>query len=297
MGSPPAPAYTTLHFGLHEQKFLRKHKQSLFFYRRFIDDVIGIWINKESNRNNNGISSDEDSTSTNDNNELLWDQFIVNLNGATGLTWEINNQATTVDFMDLTISICDNRISTTLFEKQSNRHLYIPPHSLHPPGVINGVVHGMIHWIYTLCSDESDRKKRVRAFFNHLQVRGYTKEAILPILHVAITRARAIASAAGAGTAPESEPDPNTDATRVFLHLPYHPDCPQSRDVQRAWKQRVSHPKQMRRMKNITNHMNIPIGIERLTVAYHRSHNLGNLLSYCDMKKRNGPAVLSYFNG
>ena len=30
MGLPPAPAYATLYFGLHKQRFLRKHKLSLF---------------------------------------------------------------------------------------------------------------------------------------------------------------------------------------------------------------------------------------------------------------------------
>ena len=42
--------------------------------------------------------------------------------------------------MDLTIAIKQNRITTTLFEKQLNIYLYIPSHSDHPPGVINEII-------------------------------------------------------------------------------------------------------------------------------------------------------------
>ena len=51
----------------------------------------------------------------------------------------------TVNFMDLTITSKDNKIHTTLFEKHQNLHLYIPPGSAHPPGLINGIIKDMIY--------------------------------------------------------------------------------------------------------------------------------------------------------
>ena len=43
MGTPPAPRYATIYYGIHEEKFLPHHSQQVIYYRRFIDDVIGIW--------------------------------------------------------------------------------------------------------------------------------------------------------------------------------------------------------------------------------------------------------------
>ena len=43
MGTPPAPPYATIYYGIHEEKFLLHHSQRVIYYRRFIDDVIGIW--------------------------------------------------------------------------------------------------------------------------------------------------------------------------------------------------------------------------------------------------------------
>ena len=44
MGTPPACLYATISYGVHERnKILRSYSNYLLFYRRFIDDIIGIW--------------------------------------------------------------------------------------------------------------------------------------------------------------------------------------------------------------------------------------------------------------
>ena len=58
--------------------------------------------------------------------------------------WELNAPSDKVDFMDLTITITECKISTSLFEKPLNLHLYIPPHSVHPPGLLPGIVHSTL---------------------------------------------------------------------------------------------------------------------------------------------------------
>ena len=55
------------------------------------------------------------------------------MNNYPGLTWEFNPPSDTVDFMDLTITIKNGKISTSLFEKPLNLHLYIPPPTLPTP--------------------------------------------------------------------------------------------------------------------------------------------------------------------
>ena len=43
-----------------------------------------------------------------------------------------------VEFMDMTTSIDNDKLVTTLFKKPMALYLYIPPHSAHPPRVITG---------------------------------------------------------------------------------------------------------------------------------------------------------------
>ena len=44
MGTPPAPPYANLYYAIHEETFLDSFPGRLLFYRRFIDDIIGIWL-------------------------------------------------------------------------------------------------------------------------------------------------------------------------------------------------------------------------------------------------------------
>ena len=60
--------------------------------------------------------------------------------------------------MDMTITINkSNKIETTLFEKKLNLHLYIPPHSAHPLGLLPGIVYSTLFQIFTLCSSDKDK--------------------------------------------------------------------------------------------------------------------------------------------
>ena len=74
MGTPPAPPYATVYYGIHEEKFLPKYSQRIVFYRRFIDNVIGIWCPNQN--------SQVDDTE--------WNSFIKTMNAFPGLTWEFS---------------------------------------------------------------------------------------------------------------------------------------------------------------------------------------------------------------
>eukprot|EP00957_Ditylum_brightwellii_P149548 11388188-Ditylum_brightwellii.AAC.1 len=61
------------------------------------------------------------------------------------MEWTFELANTLANFMDLTIMIKDGKIVTKLYEKSLNLYLYTPPHSAHPPGVLNGIIFGQIH--------------------------------------------------------------------------------------------------------------------------------------------------------
>ena len=97
------------------------------------------------------------------------------MNGWYGLTWEEPQPKSSVVFLDVTLTLQNNKIHSNLYEKKLNMHLYIPPRSAHPPGVIKGLISGHIYRAYALCTDEIDAKKSVQDLFKHLRACGYNK--------------------------------------------------------------------------------------------------------------------------
>ena len=51
-----------------------------------------------------------------------------------------------VNFLDLTVTINNHhQIITKIFQKATNLHLYIPPTSAHPQGVLKSLIYGNLH--------------------------------------------------------------------------------------------------------------------------------------------------------
>ena len=211
------------------------------------------------------------------------------------LKWEHSPRGNTVDFMDLTVTITNNNsIETTLFEKKLNLYLYIPPHSAHPPGVLNGLVLGNTNRIYTLCSNQDDTKRLIKDFYARLADRGYTRDKLLPLFqkaHRLATRPRSIPLSL-------SNIPPTTETTetnnRLFFHIRYNPFDPKSSRIQDLWKRTVLNPRQAVQLKHIRNLEGHRTEIDRLTIAYSRPLNLGNMLSYRNLDRLSGPPVSSY---
>jgi hypothetical protein len=267
MGTPPAPPYATLYYAIHEEKLLEEYGDNLLLYKRFIDDVLGIWVVTDP------------ATDT-----ARWNSFQASMNDYHGLVWEHSARCTKLDFMDLTLTIKNQRIHTTLYEKSLNLYLYIPPHSAHPPGVLSGLVMGMVYRIYTLCTDTVDIHLKVRQFYKRLLARGYKPDILRPLFRKAAANA----------VAPRTENDPAHDNNRIFFHLQYHPNDPPSSEIQKAWKECLATPTSGRPLSQLRNHQDEPIGLDRMIVCYRRPLNLSNLLSYRLIEVKHGPPVSSY---
>ena len=90
-----------------------------------------------------------------------------------GLEWIFKERSYTVDDMDMTISICEDQIVTSLYEKATDLYLYTPPHSAHPLGVLTGLVSGNILHIHLLCSNKKYINRHMKEFYVMFLVRGY----------------------------------------------------------------------------------------------------------------------------
>jgi len=264
MGTPPAVPWAQIYFWTYEEEFLPEF-DCIFFYKRFIDDIFGIYI---------------------PSNNSTFEEFKTHLNTCgSELSWKTTELCDEVNFLDMTIKIKDNKLITTLYEKPRNHHLYIPPTSCHPPGLLNGMIHGNINRIFKLCSEHEDRKKRTNDFIRHLQNRGYTFDKVKPIFLKAIRNVLSSKSE-------RKTLDNHLKMHRSLLfHLPYHPNNPKSSTIQQIWSRTICTPPIP--AKPLWKHRNYrfkKIEIDTLIIAYNRPPNLGNILSNRNLKDTGPPA-------
>ena len=185
------------------------------------------------------------------------------------LEWVFSERSEQTHFLDLNLRLTPEGIRTTLYEKEMNIYLYLPPHSAHPPGILRGLIVGMTRRIFRLTSTFSDQETAVKTFFGRLVARGYPASRIRPIFYDAIRRASQLRPI-------HTEPD--TFEKRVFLHLPYNPQDSPSSTFQRIFRKTLMQPPGEPPLPTLTNGMGYPIQTNRMIVAYHWPHNLKNLL-------------------
>ena len=104
------------------------------------------------------------------------------------LQWTFSTLSNSAVFLDLSITLIDTKIHTTIFEKALNLYLYIPVLSCHLKGVLRGLIFGMAHRAQNLCSDPADRIPFLLKCFNRLIKRGHKATVIKPIFLAAMTK-------------------------------------------------------------------------------------------------------------
>jgi hypothetical protein len=250
MGTPPACMYAILYYGIHELSFVPRFQQIVPLYKRYIDDVIGLWI------------MDDDQSTDAQNWKLFQEAMPFGK-----LTWEFSPRTTSVDFLDLTLTLDHQRIVTRLFEKPLNLYLYIPPHSAHPPGILSGMITGYVTRVFRLTSTKTDCEASIRKFYRRLCARGYTPSRLLPLFHDALKRAQT------------RRCDPCDDQEeRIYLHLQYHPHDPPSQALQRLFRDNLLSPAKEPLLTTLCNLNKAPFRSKRMIIAYKRPPNLKNIL-------------------
>jgi len=273
MGTPPAPTYANLTFAIHENPIIKQFSDNLVLYKRYIDDIIGIWRHDEDN--------EED--------ERKYAAFQTAIRSYEGLEWDFEPLTHSLDYLDIVISIRGTSIHTTLFDKVFSLHLYIPPHSAHAPGVLTGLVLGQCLRIYTLCSDKKDIHHLLRVFLFRLRARGYHDSILLPLFERAY-----VISLEDRPYKYKVTSEENALKTRIFFHCEYHPNNPKTFELQQLWQDYIMQPSADYHLSKCENNSGHPIELTTMTVAYSRPMNLGNLLSSRNLHLTTGPPVSSY---
>ena len=244
MGTLPVPMYATLYFAIHEYNVIPDTK-CLPFYCWYIDDGIGIW--------DPPITFDDATI------KAHWHQFVSTINHFGKLQRTFSQHTTSIDFLDITVTIRHNMpIRTRLYEKALNLHLYLPPHTCHPPGILSRTIAGMILRIFQLTSDCNDCHVSIRNFFRRLCLHGYSPQTIQPLFsqHTART--------AQSSTCIDQPIDP-----QLFFHLPFHPLNPSSSRIQCAFKEHILKPAGKPELPGIKNSMGQPFGVLHMIIANH----------------------------
>jgi hypothetical protein len=201
MGAPPAPSYATLYYGIHEpNSLLPVFGPNLALYVRYIDDGFGIW------------TCHGDVTTDN----ALWQDFQDSTKFGK-LRWTFSDRQQSVPFLDIRITLQPNgRLRTKLYEKELHLYLYLPPHSAHPPGLLKGLIVGMIYRILRLTTDAADIRSELQNLYNHLRRRGYSCETLSPLFATAYNNVhRKLLN-----HTPVDET--TTTENQIFLHIPYN---------------------------------------------------------------------------
>jgi hypothetical protein len=249
MGTSCACAYATIYYSFHEETKLIPNPNVLF-YARLIDDAFVVLLNAPT----------------------TYEPFVASMNdfGPDGkrLEWEAEPHCSTIHFLDLTVTLTPTGLfETSTFQKPMNLYLYRPPTSAQPTSILYGLIYGTIHRYYWQNSDRARFEHFARLFFQRLQARGHTSASLAPLFTKAATNV-------DISTRPVPYVGPplltNIPNDRFFLHVPFHPLDPARTALQSLFAETIE--------PALQSH---DIGMHRMTIAYSRAPNLG------DMARRN----------
>jgi hypothetical protein len=220
MGTSSAVNYACLYVGLLEvRRLLPRYKNNLLFFKRFIDDGIGVWID----------TPDE---------PLAWQSFLNCLNNWGTLKWTCDGHVDDLIFLDLRISITPLRqIHYKTYQKEQNLYLYIPPTSAHPKNMLFGLVYGRLRAYRLQNTSDADYIKMAVLLARRLCARGYSLTMLMPAFQKASNRLTK--SDPRHRLLPQNEPNPDDTKSQnpLIFHLKHHPRGVTRQQVRTAYSE------------------------------------------------------------
>jgi hypothetical protein len=274
--------YTTLFFAWFErEQILTKYKCNLVLYCCQIDDIFGIWQHDK-------------------NNPDRWTEFKSDINSYTKLDWNTEELSSSVNFLNLMISL-ENKGKTLTYktyQKPMNLFLYIPGHSAHTPGVVKSLIFGLLQTYHRQNKHKSDFHLIVKQLFKRLLARGHKFEDIYPIFIEAASKVDLINNnKINKRTASVQQQRPvlhqgiheqrkkGKARTDLFSHLPYHPRDISRKQIQEVYKKTCENKDNLgESFTRLTTQSGSTLPISKLTVAYSRPKNLRDILCSSTLK-------------
>lgn len=249
MGTSTAVNYANLYVGFLEvEGLITEFQKNLLFYKRFIDDGFGVWVDHPDGH--------------------TFAAFMEHFNNWGSLRWTTDGLTNSVVFLDLTISIqsTTRNLSFKTYQKEMNLYLYIPPTSAHPAGVLRSLIFGRLRSYWNQNTYRSDFLNMTKLLVQRLMARGYSKATIMPTFLEAIDRLEN--GQQNTVVANHATVEHTTEDKQIFFHLPFHPRGIQRNTIRRLFNETLA--------PTLTD--------RRLTVAVSRPRNIRDRLSKTVLK-------------
>lgn len=156
MGKVFGGAFANLFLGQWEKRAMSSFPQTPDLWIRFQDDILGLW--------DHGV-------------ELLHD-FVTHLNSQHPKIRVQLKYGRDIAFLDLRICIVDTLLQYSVFFKDTDGHLILPPTSHHPPSTFKGLLYGETLRFATHSSLRCDFEKTMTTVVPVWQAQGYTRTRI-----------------------------------------------------------------------------------------------------------------------
>jgi hypothetical protein len=195
--------------------------------------------------------------------------------------WVIADPSTSVNFLDLNISIDSNdKIEISTFQKAMNLHLFIPPLSAHRPSCLKGLITGAL-----LCYKKQNNNEGFininTSFLKRMAARGHKLEDHIPLIHEATAAIdKKLFSSYLTNAEPPSN-NPNKDQKSLYFHWRYHPHGVTNFTIRYHYN------------THLKNHLQL---FSKMTLAISRPANLRDKLTRTALQLPPGDTVSSRLN-
>jgi hypothetical protein len=174
MGTNVAPDLANLYLYKLLDEFIvpRIPGRHLLYFKRYIDDIFGLWRG-----------------TINEFRDILI-PLIQQLVAPLEITYNIKQDS--IDFLDVTFFKTPNEednfsIHTKVYQKPNNAYQYVPFLSQHPNATKIGFIKGELIRYKRICSQRSDYEEIRSLFWRRLRARGYPIDFLLPIFALSPT--------------------------------------------------------------------------------------------------------------
>lgn len=202
MGTRMGPSFACLFMGYLEKRFFDSYTGTTpLLYMRYIDDIVGIFDGplidvQKFMLSFNNFHNDISFTYTCDLNEAI--------------------------FLDLKLTLINNQITSSIYYKPTDAHLYLDYTSNHPLFMKNSIPFSQFLRLRRICSVESDFHKQIQIMSKFFLSQGYPDF----IIDRASEKVTKIDRTVSLQTRPKQDPH-----DRPICIIPYHPNTRKARNI------------------------------------------------------------------
>jgi hypothetical protein len=168
MGTPMAPNYANIFMDKFERNLLANFYQKTgkrpLIWWRYIDDIFFIWNEDEASLNeflefSQNFSDEQKMSST--------------------IKFTASQSTEEVNFLDVRVMLKNGKISTSVYSKPTDSHLYLSQTSNHPRHMINNIPKSQFLRLRRICSETSDFMMQCDRYTKYFMDRGYDEKKLL----------------------------------------------------------------------------------------------------------------------